>query len=252
MSNSNESVRVCVRCRPLNSKEKGDGRQTIVEIDERTGQVTLHNPKGDAGEPPKNFTFDYSFPHTITQKEVYDKCARPIVCAAMDGYNGTIFAYGQTGTGKTHTMDGGQGPEMQGIIPNTFEHIFGEVEASGTNKQWMVRASFLEIYNEEVRDLLSKDSKKSCEVKEHKESGVYVKGLNAFVVKTVPELANVLEYVVREAVQRWYEEARGDAERGDIKMCAMVGNMNEEGYGCDKDPKAGKIWRERGARYKQE
>jgi hypothetical protein len=190
---SNESVKVVVRCRPLNSKETADGRATIVEMDTHTGQVTLINPKGDAGEAPKSFTFDVAMNHQVTQKEVYDRCARPIVNSCIEGYNGTIFAYGQTGTGKTHTMDGGPGPELQGIIPNTFEHVFHEVENSEAGKQWMVRASFLEIYNEEVRDLLSKDPKKTCEVKEHKDSGVYVKGLNAFVVKTVPELQNVLE-----------------------------------------------------------
>jgi kinesin family protein 3/17 len=184
---------VVVRCRPLNSKETADNRKTIVDMDMSTGAVTLNNPKGDASEPPKSFTFDTCFDYTVGQRVVYEKCARPVVNQVMDGYNGTIFAYGQTGTGKTHTMDGGSGPEMQGIVPNSFDHIFETVNSSSDTKQWMVRASFLEIYNEEVRDLLSKDSKASLELKEHKESGVYVKGLNAFVVKSVPELKNVLE-----------------------------------------------------------
>jgi len=161
-------------------------------MDTKTGQVVLHNPKADASEPPKVFTFDTVFDADVAQKDVYDKAARPIVNNVMEGYNGTIFAYGQTGTGKTHTMDGGPTPELQGIIPNSFEHIFHDVESS-EGKQWMVRASFLEIYNEEVRDLLSKDPKNKLDVKEHKDSGVYVKGLNAFVVKSVPELRNVLE-----------------------------------------------------------
>jgi hypothetical protein len=81
---------------------------------------------------------------------VYDITARPIVDNVIMGYNGTIFAYGQTGTGKTHTMDGGSTPESQGLIPNAFKHIFEEVEAS-KDMQWMVRASYLEVYNEEVR-----------------------------------------------------------------------------------------------------
>ncbi|PNH06269.1 Kinesin-II subunit [Tetrabaena socialis] len=186
-----ECVKVCVRCRPLNSKEKGDNRSTILEVDQKTGLVTLHNPKGD--EPPKNFTFDISFDWNVTQKEVYDIVARPIVNSVADGYNGTIFAYGQTGTGKTHTMEGAPTPELQGIIPNCFDHVFEIVNSSAGTKQWMVRASYLEIYNEEVRDLLSKDPKSKLELKEHKEGGVYVKGLNAFVVKGVPELKNVLE-----------------------------------------------------------
>ena len=106
----------------------------------------------------------------------------------MQGFNGTIFAYGQTGTGKTHTMDGAPTPELQGLIPNSFEHIFSEVDSS-EGMQWMVRASYLEIYNEEVRDLLSKDPTAQLELKENPDSGVYVKGLNAFVVRSSVELS---------------------------------------------------------------
>ena len=186
-----ECVRVSVRCRPLNSMEKADNREVIVDVDSKTGVVTLRNPKGD--EPPKTFTFDLAFDWNVSQKDVYEQLARPVVLSVMDGYNGTIFAYGQTGTGKTHSMEGVIGnPELQGIIPNCFDHIFETVNAS-QGKQWMVRASYLEIYNEEVRDLLSKDPKNKLELKEHKDSGVYVKGLNAFVVKGVPELMNVLD-----------------------------------------------------------
>jgi kinesin family protein 3/17 len=150
MPPTDECVRVVVRCRPLNGKETADGRQRIVDMDIGTGAVTLHNPKADAAEPPKAFTFDAVFPAECTQREVYDKAARPIVASALEGYNGTIFAYGQTGTGKTHTMDGLPTPDGQGIIPNSFDHVFSEVENSASGKQWMVRASFLEIYNEEV------------------------------------------------------------------------------------------------------
>ncbi|KAG2498997.1 hypothetical protein HYH03_003183 [Edaphochlamys debaryana] len=188
---SGECVKVSVRCRPLNSKEKADNRSTIVDVDSKTGTVTLTNPKGD--EPPKTFTFDMAFDWNVTQREVYDVVARPIVMSVSNGFNGTIFAYGQTGTGKTHTMEGAPTPELQGIIPNCFDHIFEIVNSSPPNKQWMVRAAYLEIYNEEVRDLLSKDPKNKLELKENKDSGVYVKGLNAFVVKSVPELKNVLE-----------------------------------------------------------
>lgn len=192
-----ECVKVVIRCRPLNSKERGDGRAKIVEMDRKTGQIILNNPKGDSSEAPKTFTFDQVMPEDITQTEVYDLTARPIVDNVICGYNGTIFAYGQTGTGKTHTMDGVAGdPVLQGLIPNSFEHIFQEVEAS-QGMQWMVRASYLEIYNEEVRDLLSKKSDAPLELKEHKDSGVYVKGLNSFVVKGVAELRNVVDVSMR-------------------------------------------------------
>nr|AEG74528.1 kinesin-2 motor subunit FLA8 [Dunaliella salina] len=185
-----EAVKVVVRCRPLNSKEKADGRQQIVDMDTKSGQVSLRNPAADSSEAPKTFTFDAAYDANCTQEQIFEQSAKSIVNSCMQGYNGTIFAYGQTGTGKSHTMTGQPG-EQAGIIPRSFAHIFEGVEGS-SDTQWMVRASFLEIYNEEVRDLLSKDPKNKLDVKEHKESGVYVKGLNAFVVKSVPELQNVL------------------------------------------------------------
>jgi kinesin family protein 3/17 len=76
----------------------------------------------------------------------------------MEGYNGTIFAYGQTGTGKTFTMEGVDTPELKGIIPRTIEWIFNNIK-NYSNQQFLVRTSFVEIYNEEVRDLLSKNVK---------------------------------------------------------------------------------------------
>eukprot|EP00878_Enallax_costatus_P045588 GHUV01055007.1.p1 GENE.GHUV01055007.1~~GHUV01055007.1.p1 ORF type:complete len:201 (+),score=40.86 GHUV01055007.1:393-995(+) len=187
-----ECVRVVVRCRPLNTKERNENRGRIVDMVKEQGQVTLRNNKAEAGEAPKSFTFDAVFDWDSTQKEVYENTAASIVNSTLEGYNGTIFAYGQTGTGKTHTMEGySDDPAQQGIIPQSFDHVFRAIESSA-NTQYLVRASFLEIYNEEIRDLLSKSPKDKLELKEHKDSGVYVKGLNAFVVKSVPEIKNVL------------------------------------------------------------
>eukprot|EP00983_Pelagomonas_calceolata_P094748 1157921-Pelagomonas_calceolata.AAC.5 len=158
-----EAVKVVVRCRPLNSKEKADGRAQIVDMDTKSGQVSLRNPAADSSEAPKTFTFDAAYDANCTQEQIYEQSAKPIVNSCMQGYNGTlldrglrgsvqqgtIFAYGQTGTGKSHTMTGQPG-EQAGIIPRSFAHIFEGVEGS-SDTQWMVRASFLEIYNEEVR-----------------------------------------------------------------------------------------------------
>jgi hypothetical protein len=84
---------------------------------------------------------------------VYDESAFPIVESVLKGYNGTIFAYGQTGCGKTHTMSGT--PENKGIIPKAFDHIFGCIDDAEDNKKFLVRCSYLEIYKEKIRDLLS-------------------------------------------------------------------------------------------------
>ena len=104
----------------------------------------------------------------------------------------TFYVAHQTGTGKTFTMDGAPGEGLQGITPRAFDQIFAEIEQSeGT--QYLVRASFLEIYNEEIRDLLSKDPKARLEMHEDKDGAVYVKNLNTFVVKSTAEISSVLE-----------------------------------------------------------
>ena len=112
----------------------------------------------------------------MKQVDVYNRVARPIVSNVLEGYNGTIFAYGQTGTGKTFTMEGDRSvAELKGIIPNSFAHIFGHIAKSGDDKNFLVRVSYLEIYNEEVQDLLGKDQQARLEVKERPDIGVYVK-----------------------------------------------------------------------------
>ena len=99
----------------------------------------------------------------------------------------------QTGAGKTHTMEGRPDPpHLRGIIPNSFQHIFDHI-ANAPDLQFLVRASYLEIYNEEIRDLLSKDPKNSLELKENIDTGVYVKDLTSFVVKNVNEIDHVMQ-----------------------------------------------------------
>ena len=144
-------------------------------------------------ESAKNFSFDHVFGPNVEQKFIYDTCAASVVDGCLNGYNGTIFAYGQTGSGKTHTMEGRPDPPtLRGIIPNSFQHIFDHVSTS-QDLQFLVRASYLEIYNEEIRDLLSKDPKNSLDLKENVDSGVYVKDLTSFVVKNVSEIDHVMQ-----------------------------------------------------------
>ena len=112
----------------------------------RDFQSQVSNPKGDDGDPPKTFSFDYVFGPNITQKGLYDKAASPAVEAVLNGFNATVFAYGQTGAGKSHTMEGyPDPPELRGIIPNSFQHIFDKVATATDNEQFLVRASYLEV-----------------------------------------------------------------------------------------------------------
>ncbi|POM71429.1 Kinesin-like protein [Phytophthora palmivora] len=179
-----------VRIRPMSGKEVQDGRLEATTANFDRAEVSIINPVAASSEPPKSFTFDAAFGAQSTQQQVYDTAATEIVEAVMEGYNGTIFAYGQTGAGKSHTMEGyGDQP---GIIPNSFKHVFDKVAIS-KNKRILVRASYLEIYNEEIRDLLSKDPKNALDLKENADSGVYVKGLTAQVVKDAAEIDHVMQ-----------------------------------------------------------
>ncbi|KAK3100624.1 hypothetical protein FSP39_022761 [Pinctada imbricata] len=189
----NDNVRVCVRCRPLNDTEKKQGCTQCVDVDEVRGTITVKSPNAGHGEVPKTFTFDNVFGMASKQVDVYNQVARPIVDFVLEGYNGTIFAYGQTGTGKTFTMEGVRAvPELRGVIPNSFAHIFGFIAKAEGDARFLVRVSYLEIYNEEVRDLLGKDQHARLEVKERPDVGVYVKDLSAYVVYNADDMDRIM------------------------------------------------------------
>ncbi|XP_070768866.1 kinesin-like protein KIF3A isoform X1 [Enoplosus armatus] len=188
----NDNVKVVVRCRPLNQKEKMMGHKLSVLVDEIRGTITV-NKLETPQEPPKTFTFDTVFGPDSKQLDVYNLTARPIVDSVLEGYNGTIFAYGQTGTGKTFTMEGVRAvPELRGIIPNSFAHIFGHIAKAEGDTRFLVRVSYLEIYNEEVRDLLGKDQLQRLEVKERPDVGVYIKDLSGYVVNNADDMDRIM------------------------------------------------------------
>lgn len=188
---SGESVKVVVRCRPMNEKEIAQGHQRIIEMNVKKGTIEITNPSKKE-EVPRMFTYDSVYDWNSKQIELYDETFRQLVDSVLEGYNGTIFAYGQTGTGKTFTMEGVRSdPVLRGVIPNSFEHIFIHI-ARTQNQQYLVRASYLEIYQEDIRDLLSKDQSKRLELKERPDTGVYVKDLQSFVCKSVKEIEHVM------------------------------------------------------------
>ncbi|CAF2222880.1 unnamed protein product [Rotaria magnacalcarata] len=194
-----ESVRVVVRCRPMSDKEQDSGCERVVDMDGQQKQVTLRRPRSEgsqrmsnSGEDVHNFYFDYVYDWNSKQKDVYEQTARALVDSVLEGFNGTIFAYGQTGTGKTFTMEGIRSqPELRGIIPSSFAHIFDSISRS-TSRQFLVRASYLEIYNESIRDLLSRDQNKRLQLQEHPKEGVHVHDLSSFITKNSPEIEHVM------------------------------------------------------------
>jgi hypothetical protein len=110
----------------MSQKEMQEGHQLAVNMDMKTGAVFVS--KGDGVEGPKQWTFDLVYDWTASQKNIYLDTAHPIILNVLEGYNGTIFAYGQTGTGKTHTMTGVESDQNEkGIMPRSFEDIFESI-----------------------------------------------------------------------------------------------------------------------------
>jgi kinesin family protein 3/17 len=131
-----------------------------------------------------------------SQLEVYEITAKPAVLSILEGYNSTIFAYGQTGTGKTYTMEGftyNSTDTQRGIIPRTIEEIFNHIESfSSPDTKFMVRASYLQIYNESISDLL-KPEKVSLQIREDKKKGVFVEGLSEWAVRNPADIYTLLQ-----------------------------------------------------------
>lgn len=137
------NVQVAVRCRPVNAEEKKTGQASVVTCDLENKAVKV--AYGPAGKKiMKSFNFDKVFGMYSRQEEVFDSIVKPIVDEALAGFNCTIFAYGQTGTGKTHTMEGDiNSEEDAGIVPRSVKSILEQLEGSGS--EYTIRVSFLEL-----------------------------------------------------------------------------------------------------------
>lgn len=170
-------------------------KKRIVRADVDRGVIELINPKHGTFDQTKTFTFDAVFGESSSQKLIHQTCAAPVVQSVLEGYNGTIFCYGQTGAGKTHTMEGKVDDSGQrGIMANSFQQIFDHVTLrNDSNETYLVRVSYFEVYNEEIRDLLSNNPKGGLELKESPECGVYVKNLTSKIVKSFDDCNRLLQ-----------------------------------------------------------
>jgi kinesin family protein 3/17 len=170
-----------------------------LKIEKGENQISIVKPEGESGggdgSNVKTFAFDSVYDADSLQQVVYDESAFPLVESVIEGYNGTIFAYGQTGCGKTHTMLGQ--PDNPGIIPGCFKHIFGCIDGNTSGTKFLVRCSYLEIYNEEIHDLLidyGRGQPAKLELKEDPNKGVFVKDLNCLIVKSIPEIERAMNF----------------------------------------------------------
>nr|XP_055198516.1 centromere-associated protein E isoform X2 [Nyctereutes procyonoides] len=169
------AVAVCVRVRPLNDREEALGGDTQVYW--KTDNNAIYQVDGS-----KSFNFDRVFHSNETTKHVYEEIAVPIIDSAIQGYNGTIFAYGQTASGKTYTMMGSQ--DYLGVIPRAIHDIFQKIKKF-PDREFLLRVSYMEIYNETITDLLCDTQKmKPLIIREDFNRNVYVADLTEEVVYT--------------------------------------------------------------------
>ncbi|XP_058242666.1 kinesin-like protein KIF15-A [Hemibagrus wyckioides] len=180
-SNDGDAIKVYVRVRPLT---QGTGLTTDGDRSLCLAVTSEHTVRLNSKPEPRNFTYDHVADMDTSQESVFSFVAKNIVESCMNGYNGTIFAYGQTGSGKTFTMLGPNeltdfSDELRGVIPRSFEYLFflisREVEKSAGAKSFLCKCSFIEIYNEQIFDLLDSASA-SLFLREDIKKGVFVEG----------------------------------------------------------------------------
>uniref|UniRef100_A0A8C9WBX1 plus-end-directed kinesin ATPase n=1 Tax=Scleropages formosus TaxID=113540 RepID=A0A8C9WBX1_SCLFO len=192
------SVKVAVRVRPFNSREMGKESKCIIQMSGNT--TTIINPKQP--KETKSFNFDFSYwSHTspedtnyASQQQVYRDIGEEMLLHAFEGYNVCIFAYGQTGAGKSYTMMGKQEPGQQGIIPQLCEDLFTKINDNDDNSMsYSVEVSYMEIYCERVRDLLNPKNKGNLRVREHPLMGPYVEDLSKLAVTSYNDIQDLMD-----------------------------------------------------------
>ncbi|KAJ4965160.1 hypothetical protein NE237_017009 [Protea cynaroides] len=179
-----EKICVAVRVRPAVSQEFSNGTYWKVE----DNRISLHKPLGTPVSGA-SYTFDHVFDETCTNVKVYDLLVKDIVRSAVEGFNGTAFAYGQTSSGKTFTMNGSEND--LGIIHLAVKDIFQNIQMQ-TNREFLVRVSYMEIYNEEIIDLLAPENQK-LQIHESLERGIFVSGLREEIVNGAEQLLKLIE-----------------------------------------------------------
>nr|BAH57337.1 fusion protein KIF5B-ALK [Homo sapiens] len=177
------NIKVMCRFRPLNESEVNRGDKYIAKFQGEDTVVIASKP----------YAFDRVFQSSTSQEQVYNDCAKKIVKDVLEGYNGTIFAYGQTSSGKTHTMEGKlHDPEGMGIIPRIVQDIFNYIYSMDENLEFHIKVSYFEIYLDKIRDLLDV-SKTNLSVHEDKNRVPYVKGCTERFVCSPDEVMDTID-----------------------------------------------------------
>ncbi|WAR21929.1 KIF11-like protein [Mya arenaria] len=231
----NQHIQVAVRLRPINSTERKQSSYSVVDGNAEKKEVTVKERLG-VNPTTKTFNFDHVFPQDVKQQQVYKSIVSPIIDEVLDGYNCTIFAYGQTGTGKTFTMEGERSDDpnmsweddpLTGVIPRALANIFDQLQAQAV--EFSVRVSFLELYNEELFDLLG-SSIDPLRLKIYEDStrkgSVIIQGLEEIVVKSKDEVRSHSVFTVTIHTKENTMEGEELLKTGKLHLVDLAGSEN--------------------------
>lgn len=244
---SETSMMVAVRVRPISKIEQSKNLFPIVKaMDEKF--VTVQDPmttknEGDpltnqvsGGVKEKQYAFDFVFDENTEQRTVFDKTTQILVDGVLDGYNATVFAYGATGAGKTYTMLGK--PGQQGIFGYAFEELFRQMEEQAKNKEFKIKMSFIEIYNESIFDLLL-PNEKPLDLREDAMKGVHVAGISEIRAESTKEVLELL-YIGNQNRSTEATDANDESSRSHALLMVTV-EHKEKDLGEEAEVKIGKF-----------
>ncbi|XP_071101141.1 uncharacterized protein [Haliotis cracherodii] len=192
-----DNIKVAVRIRPLLQKEQRNGLTILWNVKDN-GTITSNESSASDG-----YTFDSVYDHTDTTYDLYGELCSPIIKNAAEGFNGTIFAYGQSGSGKTHTISGSE--VQPGVIEQGVDELFDIINQS-TNKEFLLRISYMEIYTEKIYDLFD-DIEKTLKLQEDTNHQISVVGLNEQIVNSKEQ---VMKWIIRGETKRKFAETKAN------------------------------------------
>jgi hypothetical protein len=192
VKSSQDKISVCIRIRPLNERELKTGSPSSFPVWRVANHCSLYQCNAKTGAALPNspiYSFDYVYDDSVSTLLIYKQVSQRIVHGAVEGYNGTIFAYGQTSSGKTHTMKGSR--EEPGIIPQSVFEVFNMIRQT-MDREFIVRVSYMEIYNEVIMDLLEPENK-NLKIHEDLQKGIFVGNLKEQVVTSPEQVLELMD-----------------------------------------------------------
>lgn len=190
-----DNIQVAIRVRPINVRESLESQHLrCIKVERKANSILI-----SVNSIWKQFSYDYVGDEDTTQEEIFESIGKPISLNCLTGYNGTLFAYGQTGSGKTHTIIGPSGFSLvdknSGILPRCLSYIFNKISSEilqHKNTEYLIKCTFLEIYNEQLRDLFTSQSR-NLQIREDIKKGCYVEDLIQETVLTFEETLKCIE-----------------------------------------------------------